>query len=70
MEKILEAFRNENPSQFINSLTGEDIKNFLIEVNRQLKELNQKEDGIYKGDRMTVGECISPKGEIQEKYFI
>ena len=69
MEKILEAFRNENPSQFINSLTGEDIKNFLIEVNRQVRELNPEEGGIYKGDRMIVGECISPKGVIQEKYF-
>ena len=68
-EKILEAFRNENPSQFINALTGEDIKEFLIEVNRQVRELNPEEGGIYKGDRMIVGECISPKGAIQEKYF-
>lgn len=69
MEKIVEIFRNENPSQFINSLTGEEIKNFLIEVNRQVRELNSEEGGIYKGDRMIVGECISPKGAIQEKYF-
>lgn len=69
MEKIVETFRNENLSQFIEALTGEDIKNFLIEVNRQVRELNSEEGGLYKGDRMIVGECISPKGAIQEKYF-
>ena len=69
MEKIVETFRNENISQFIEALTGEDIKNFLIEVNRQVRELNSEEGGLYKGDRMIVGECISPKGAIQEKYF-
>lgn len=69
IEKIAEIFRNEDPSQFINSLTGEEIKEFLIEVNSQVRELNPEEGGIYKGDRMIVGECVSPKGQIQEKYF-
>ena len=68
-KKIVETFRNENLSQFIEALTGEDIKNFLIEVNRQVRELNSEEGRLYKGDRMIVGECISPKGAIQEKYF-
>ena len=69
LERFIEAFRSEEINQFVNTLTGDEIKNILIEVNRQVRELNPGEGGIYKGDRMIVGECISPKGEIQERYF-
>lgn len=69
MEKFIEAFKSEEIEEFISSLTGDDIKNFLIEVNRSVRELEPDEGGIYKGDRMIVGECISPKRGIQEKYF-
>ena len=69
LERFIEAFRSKEINQFVNTLTGNEIKNFLIEVNRQVRELNPEEGGIYKGDRMVVGECISPKGEIQERYF-
>ena len=69
LDRFLEAFRSGEINEFVNTLTGDEIKNFLIEVNRQVRELNPEEGGIYKGDRMIVGECISPKGEIQEKYF-
>lgn len=69
LEKFLEAFRSGEINGFVNILTGDEIKNFLVEVNRQVRGLNPEEGGIYKGDRMIVGECISPKGEIQERYF-
>ena len=69
LEKFIEAFKSKEINEFVNTLTGDDIKNFLIEVNRQVRELNPEEGGIYKGDRMIVDSCISPKGEIQEKYF-
>lgn len=69
LEKFIEAFRSEETDQFINTLTGDELKEFLIEVNRQVRELKPEEGGIYKGDRMIVAECISPKGEIQERYF-
>ena len=69
LERFLEAFKSEEMNKFVDTLTWDEIKNFLIEVNRQVRELNPEEGGIYKGDRMIVGECISPKGEIQEKYF-
>lgn len=68
-EKFLEAFKSKHISQFVNTLTGNDIKDFLIDVNRQVRELTPEEGGIYKGEAMMVGECISPKGKIQEKYF-
>ena len=69
LEKFIEAFRSEEISEFVSSLTGDEIKEFLIEVNRKVRDLKPEEGGIYKGDRMIVGECISPKGEIQEKFF-
>lgn len=69
LERFIEAFKSGEINQFVNTLTGNDIKNLLIEVNRQVRQLNSEEGGIYKGDRMIVGECISPKGEIQERYF-
>lgn len=69
LERFIEAFKSEDIKQFINTLSGDDIRNILIDINREVRELGPEEGGIYKGDRMIVGECISPKGEIQEKYF-
>ena len=69
LERFLNAFKSGEIKEFVNAVTGDDIKNILVEINRQVRELGPEVDVIHRGDRMMVCECISPKREIQEKYF-
>lgn len=69
-EKILKTLKDDNKlEEFLNTLNGEDIKKYLIYINSRVRNISIDEGGLYKGDRMLAGGLISPKGQIQEKYF-
>lgn len=71
-EEILNIFRDDNQLQeFLGNLNGQDVKDLLIYINSKVRNIPIEEGGILEenGEFMTAGSLISPKREIQEKYF-
>lgn len=69
-EEILEILKDDDKLEgFLSTLNGDDIKKYLIYINSRVRNISVDEGGLYQGDRMIAGGLISPKGEIQVKYF-
>ncbi len=69
-EELLKILKDDDKlEEFLNTLNGEDIKRYLIYINSRVRNISIDEGCLYEGDRMLAGELISPKGQIQEKYF-
>lgn len=71
-QEILNIFRDDEQLQeFLDNLSGQDVKDLLIYINSKVRNIPIEEGGILEeeGEFMRAGSLIAPKREIQEKCF-
>ncbi len=67
--EVLEILKDDTrKDEFFSSLTGDDLKQFLIYVNSKVRNVPYTENGIYP-KTMFAGRLVSPNNEIQNRYF-
>lgn len=68
-EEILSMLKDEEKAdEFLSTLTGEDVKRYLIYINSKVRNIPNEQNDIYSGN-MFVGGLISPNNDIQNRYF-
>lgn len=67
--EILAILRDEQKSkEFFKSLTGEDVKKYLIYINSKARNIPYEENQIYPGN-VYAGTLITPNNDIQNRFF-
>lgn len=83
LEEIFEKLGGKSFDEYVSSLNGDELRDFLIFINSKVREIEPEkggifqdegrylEDGTYQEYRMTVGgdTLIAPRKEIQDRSF-
>lgn len=68
-DEVLENLKDDSRiNEFLSSLTGNDLKNYLIYVNSKVTNVPYTENEICP-QTMVAGSLVSPNNEIQNRYF-
>ncbi len=68
--EILAILRDEQKSkEFLESLTGDDVRKYLIYINSKARNIPYEENQIYTGNVYTGGGLITPNNDIQNRFF-
>ena len=67
--EILAILRDEQKSkEFFKSLTGDDVRKYLIYINSKARNIPYEENQIHTGN-VNAGTLISPNNDIQNRFF-
>ena len=83
LEEIFEKLGGKSFDEYVSSLNGDELRDFLIFINSKVREIEPEEGGLFQDDgryledgtyqeyRMTVGgdTLIAPRKEIQNRSF-
>ena len=68
--EILAILRDEQKSkEFLESLTGDDVRKYLIYINSKARNIPYEENQIYTENVYTGGGLITPNNDIQNRFF-
>lgn len=68
-DEVLEILKDDSRvDEFLSSLTGDDLKKYLIYVNSKVRNVSYTENEICP-QTMVAGSLVSPSNEIQNRYF-
>jgi len=69
-KEILSILKDEQKSkEFFETLTGDDVRRYLIYINSKARNIPYEENQIYTGNMYTGGGLISPNNDIQNRFF-
>lgn len=68
-DEVLEILKDDSRiDEFLSSLTGDDLKKYLIYVNSKVRNVPYAKNEIC-SQTMVAGSLVSPNNEIQNRYF-
>lgn len=69
-KEILSILKDEQKSKkFFETLTGADVRRYLIYINSKARNISYEENQIYTGNMYTGGGLMSPNNDIQNRFF-
>lgn len=69
-KEILSILKDEQKSkEFFETLTGDDVRRYLIYINSKARNIPYEENQIYTGNVYTGGGLMSPNNDIQNRFF-
>ena len=69
-KEIISILKDEQKSkEFFETLTGDDVRRYLIYINSKARNIPYEENQIYTGNVYTGGGLMSPNNDIQNRFF-